>query len=131
MCNRTDHALADSDAIKVYVMLAVLKSKKLKAHLRGRGVEVPQRRAERYLDSFDSIWSLQTFLLSEADRCDVPIITTDDKEKAILQVIQQVNVELSRQFNGSAEQVFGDIVGRLNQRVESSSWHEVVTMLRG
>jgi len=129
--DRLDHALADSDAIKVYVMLAVLKSKKLKAHLRGRGVEVPQRRAERYLDSFDSIWSLQTFLLSEADRCDVPIITTDDKEKAILQVIQQVNVELSRQFNGSAEQVFGDIVGRLNQRVESSSWHEVVTMLRG
>ncbi len=129
--DRLDHALADSDAIKVYVMLAVLKSKKLKAHLRGRGVEVPQRRAERYLDSFDSIWSLQTFLLSEADRCDVPIITTDDKEKAILQVIQQVNVELSRQFNGSAEQVFGDIVDRLNQRVESSSWHEVVTMLRG
>jgi len=125
-----DRALTDSDVIKVYVMLAVLKSKKLKAHLRGRGVEVPQRRAERYLDSFKSIWSLQSFLLSEADRCDVPIITTDDKEKAILQVILQVNLELSRNFTGSAAQVFGDVVDEMNQNPEISAWHEIVPLLR-
>jgi len=94
----------------IHVTLAVLKSKVLKSRLRGRGVEVPQRRAKRYLNKFDSIWSLQSFLLSEADRCDVPIITNHDKEKAVLQIIQQVNYELSKQFSGSAREVFGTVV---------------------
>ncbi len=92
----------DSDVITVHVTLAVLKSKELKSRLRGRGVEVPQRRAKRYLNNFDSIWSLQSFLLSEADRCDVPIIPNGDKEKTVLQTIQQVNVELARHFTGDA-----------------------------
>ena len=92
---------ADTDAIVVHATLAVLKTKELKSRLRGRGAEVPQRRAKRYLNKFDSVWSLQSFLLSEADRCDVPIITNHDKEKAVLQIILQVIDELSRHFEGS------------------------------
>ncbi len=125
------HAPGDEDVIKVYVMLAVLKSKKLKSRLRGRGVEVPQRRAERYLDSLESIWSLQTFLLSEADRCEVPIITTDHKETAIRQIIQQVNMELAKHFTGSVEQVFGGVVDELKQRAETDDWHDIVPLVRG
>jgi len=121
----------DSDVIYVYVMLAVLKSKNLKSRLRGRGVDVPERRAERYLDSLDSIWSLQTFLLSEADRCNVPIITTEDKEMAILQIIQQVNVELALHFTGSPGQVFGSVVDELQHKAETASWHEIAPLLRG
>lgn len=120
-----------SDVIKVYVMLAVLKSKNLKSRLRGRSVEEPQRQAEKYLSSLESIWSLQSFLLSEADRYDVPIITTEDKETAILHIIQQVNSELARHFTGSAEQVFGPVVEELKQKTESTSWHEIVSLLRG
>ena len=45
----------DTDAITVHTTLAVLKSKELKRRLRGRGAEVPQRRAKRYLNTFDSI----------------------------------------------------------------------------
>jgi len=41
----------DTDAIVVHATLAVLKSKELKARLRGRGTEVPQRRAKRYIRS--------------------------------------------------------------------------------
>jgi len=121
----------DEDVIKVYVMLAVLKSKKLKSRLRGRGVEVPQRRADRYLDSLDSIWSLQSYLLSEADRCEVPIITTDDKETAIRQVIQQVNAELANHFTSSAAQVFGGAVQKLEQNAETDDWRDIVLLLRG
>lgn len=120
----------DSDVIRVYVTLAVLKAKKLKSRLRGRGVEVPQRRAERYLDSFDSIWSLQSFLLSEADRCDVPIITTEDKEKSILQIIQLVNAELAKYFSASAEQVFGRVVDEVKQQAKTADWHEILPLLR-
>ncbi len=120
----------NSDVITVHVTLAVLKSKELKSRLRGRGVEVPQRRAKRYLHSFDSIWSLQSYLLSEADRCDVPIITNEDKEKSILQIIQQVNTELARHFTGTAEQIFGDIVTKVNEGPGISSWRRMVPLLR-
>ena len=120
----------DSDVITVHITLAVLKSKELKSRLRGRGVEVPQRRAKRYLNNFDSIWSLQSFLLSEADRCDVPIIPNGDKEKTVLQTIQQVNVELARHFTGTPEQIFGGVVGELKEKAETSSWREIAPLLR-
>ena len=126
-----EYAAGDEEVIKVYVMLAILKSKKLKSRLRGRGVEVPQRRAQRYLDSLESIWSLQSYLLSEADRCDVPIITTEDKDMAVLQIIQQVNRELSRHFFSSVEQVFGTVVEELKQKAETAAWQEIVPLLRG
>ncbi len=125
-----DRAPKDSGVITVHVTLAVLKSKELKSRLRGRGVEVPQRRAKKYLNNFDSIWSLQSFLLSEADRCEVPIITNEDKDKSILQIIQQVNVELARHFTGTAEQIFGGVVSNMGERAEAFSWREIVPMLR-
>jgi 2-phosphoglycerate kinase len=120
----------DSDVITVHITLAVLKSKELKSRLRGRGVEVPQRRAKRYLNNFDSIWSLQSFLLSEADRCDVPIIPNGDKEKTVLQTIQQVNVELARHFTGTPEQIFGGVVDEIKEQAETSSWREIAPLLR-
>ena len=119
----------DGDAIVVHAMLAVLKPKELKSRLRGRGVEVPQRRAKRYLNKFESVWSLQSFLLSEADRCDAPIIPNHDKEKAVNQLILQINYELSRHFNGGPEDVFGEIVLQLQDRVDLESWHEIVPLL--
>jgi len=120
----------DSDVIMVHVTLAVLKSKSLKSRLRGRGAEVPHRRAKKYLNNFDSIWSLQSFLLSEADRCNVPIITNEDKDKAIHQIIQQVNTELARHFKETPEQVFGGVVGEVKDRLENSSWREIVPLFR-
>jgi 2-phosphoglycerate kinase len=119
----------DSDAIVVHVTLAVLKTKELKSRLRGRGVEVPKRRANRYLNSFDSIWSLQSFLLTEADRYDVPIIPNEDKAKTIQQIIQQVIFELSKHFKGLPEDVFGDTVGRLNDRLDHPDWLGIVELL--
>jgi len=126
-----ERAPRDADVIMVHVMLAVLKSKKLKSRLRGRGIEVPQRRAERYLNSMDAIWSLQSYLLSEADRCDIPIVTTEDRDKALLQIIQQVNAELARHFTGSAAEVFGLAVDETGQGIEAAPWQQTIALLRG
>ena len=115
----------------VHVTLAVLRSKELKARLRGRGVLVPQRRAKRYLNKFETIWSLQAFLLSEADRCDVPIITNLDKEKTILQVILHVNYELSKQFTGTPREVFGETIVHLIEQGETADWRDLIPMLAG
>jgi len=120
---------ADSDAITVHVTLAVLKIKELKSRLRGRGAEVPQRRAKRYLNKFDSVWSLQSFLLSEADRCDVPIITNHDKEKAVHQIILQVIQELAIHFDNSPKEIFGSVVDEVAAEVDSASWQALVPML--
>jgi len=120
---------ADSDAIVVHVTLAVLKPKELKSRLRGRGVEVPHRRAKRYLNKFAAVWSLQSFLLSEADRCDVPIITNNDREKAVQQVIVYAVQELARHFNGSPEQIFGSVVEKVREQAEQLPWNQVVSLL--
>jgi 2-phosphoglycerate kinase len=119
----------DSDAIMVHATLAVLKPKELKARLRGRGADVPQRRAKRYLNKFDSVWSLQSFLLSEADRCDVPIITNHDKEKAIQQIILHIIHEIHRHFSGSPRDVFGTVVEDLKDRAESEPWYQLLPQL--
>jgi 2-phosphoglycerate kinase len=119
----------DTDAIMAHVTLAVLKYKELKARLRGRGVDVPRRRAKRYLNRFETIWSLQSHLLSEADRYDVPIITNEDKDKTVHQVILQVNYELSRHFSGTPQEIFGEFVDDVAERSESDQWRDVVSLV--
>lgn len=118
-----------ADAVMVQVTLAVLRPKDLKARLRGRGAQVPQRRAKRYLAKFDSIWSLQSFLMAEADRCDVPIIPNQDKDKAVLQVILQINQELAQHFDGKPEAVFGEPARALLERGPEAPWRELVDTL--
>jgi len=119
----------ESGAIMVHVTLAVLKSGVLKSRLKGRGVEVPQRRAKRYMSSFDAIWSLQSFLLSEADRCETPIITNSEKDKAIHQLIQQVNYVLAEHFNVTPASLFGAFVSDLENRPQPLQWQEIIPLL--
>jgi len=124
-------ARADSDAIMVHATLAVLRSKDLKARLRGRGKQVPQRRAKRYLNSFESIWMLQSFLLSEADRCEVPIITNQDKDRSVNQIVLHVNQELGKRFRGTASEVFGESEPPQDASAETSVWREYTVRLQG
>jgi 2-phosphoglycerate kinase len=124
-------APSDSDAIVVHVTLAVLRSKELKARLRGRGTQVPQRRAKRYLNKFESIWTLQSFLLSEADRCDVPIITNQDKDRAVMQIVLHVNQELSKHFSGTPALVFGDAAPGEADSADRADWRDFAAGLAG
>jgi len=119
----------DSDAVVVHVTLAVMRQGELKARLKGRGREEPKRRAKRYLSKFDSIWRLQSFVISEAERCDTSIIPNEDMEVAILQLTSTINRELSRHFDGSPEEVFGPVVGRLKKRKRDPTWQQVVDLL--
>ncbi len=93
---------APGEAIVVPIMLAVLKPAELKRRIGGRGREVPERRAKRYLDAFDMIWRLQSYLLSEADRAGIPIIANDDKERTVQQIMLTVMHELTHVFDEGA-----------------------------
>jgi 2-phosphoglycerate kinase len=77
----------DGSITYAMIMLGVLDRKELKRRIRGRGGNVPMRRAARYLESFDAIWGLQSHLLSEADRLGVPIIVNSQKDITVRQVV--------------------------------------------
>ncbi len=98
---------AATDAVVVPVMLAVLKQKQLRKRIRGRGIKAPRRRAQRYLNEFDAIWRLQSYLLSEADRSEVAIVANNDKQDAVQQVLAEVGNRLKREFSGDPREVFG------------------------
>ncbi len=78
----------NDDAIVIPVMLGVLKRKQLQRRIRGRGSDAPQRRADRYLKHFDEIWRLQSYLLSEADRANIPIIVNSHRDKLFSEVMR-------------------------------------------
>jgi len=89
------------------IMLGILKRKRLQRRISGRSTDVPQRRAERYLKHFDEIWHLQSYLLSEADRTNIPIIDNNDRDK-IFREVMRITIEiLARDCKHSARSVFG------------------------
>jgi 2-phosphoglycerate kinase len=88
----------ETDAIVVPVMLAVLSRKQLKKRLKGRGRHAPDRRAERYLANFETIWQLQSFLLSEADGAGVPIIFNEDQDATVQHAMTAVLRVLAKRF---------------------------------
>ena len=97
----------DTGAIVVEMVLGVLRPKDLKQRLRGRSKEAPGRRAQRYLAHFEAIWTLQSFLLSEADRLQVPIVANVDLERTMHEVTELVMTQIGRHFTGKPKAVFG------------------------
>ena len=93
-------------AIVAPIMLSVLKAGKLKERLKGRGLKVLERRSERYLKHFAEIWELQSFLMAEADRHNVPIVSNIDKERAIQDVMENINDILFPYFSYDIDKVF-------------------------
>lgn len=94
-------------ATVIPIMLAVLKRKSLQQRLQGRSRNARQRRAERYLESFDEIWGLQSYLLSEADRTNIPIVSTEDKDKVFREIMRITINTLMESFDSTPEMVFG------------------------
>lgn len=97
----------DQDAVIVPVMLAVLKQDQLKQRLQGRGIIAPDRASSQYLSHFEQIWELQSYLLSEADKGGIDIITNDDKDLTTERVMHSINKVLARGFNAKVEDIFG------------------------
>jgi len=98
----------DSDAVIAPIMLAVLKRRDLRERIRGRGTKAPRRRSGRYLEHFDAIWRLQSFLLSEADRTKIPIIVNSDRDKVVREIMRSVIDTLSEGFTATPAEVFAN-----------------------
>jgi 2-phosphoglycerate kinase len=97
---------SDSDTVVIPVMLAVLKRKRLQHNIQGRSTSAPQRRAQRYLRHFDHIWRLQSYLLSEADRTNIPIVINSSRDKVFREIMRITIDSLAEKFDSTPEEVF-------------------------
>lgn len=104
--NMLDKIPQDNSVIIAPIMLSVLKAGKLKERIKGRGQEVPKRRSERYLEHFTEIWELQSFLMAEADRHQVPIVSNIDRSKTIQEVMTTINDILFPHFSHDLDKIF-------------------------
>jgi len=98
--------MQQTNAIVIPFLLAVLKRKQLREHLKGRGQHSKLRRADRYLEQFDAIWELQSFLLAEADRHQLSIIPNVERPETIRLVMETITEYLAREFKGKPKTVF-------------------------
>ena len=96
-----------TDAIVIPIMLGVLKRKHLQRRISGRGTDAPQRRGDRYLKHFDEIWRLQSYLLSEADHANIPIVVNSDRDKVFREIMRITIETLAQDFKSTPEAVFG------------------------
>lgn len=92
--------------IVVPIILSVDKRKQLKRQLEGRGKRVSARRAERYLDSFEEIWALQSFLLNEAKKHGITVVENIDLQETIQAVMTEIADHLLKAYPQSAKEVF-------------------------
>jgi 2-phosphoglycerate kinase len=100
------HLKTTDDAVVVRAVIAVLKPRRLKERIQGRGTQTQGRRAKRYLENFDAIWRLQSYLLSEADKAGVPIVPNIDVESAVRQLVVLILDELARHVSTDPKKVF-------------------------
>ncbi|MDZ7750975.1 MAG: AAA family ATPase [Gammaproteobacteria bacterium] len=97
---------ARGGAVVVPLTLAVFKSKQLRRRFARRGRIAEERPPERYEQNFDAIWDLQSYLLDEADRCNVPIVNNDEKERAAHEIMGIVVDALAEGFDKAPREVF-------------------------
>ena len=96
----------DQDMIVVPIILGVHKRKQLKQQLEGRGRRVSSRRAERYIENFEAIWALQSFLMTEAKRRQIPVIPNVEVQETIQLVMAEIAEHLLKRYTITAEEFF-------------------------
>ncbi len=97
-----------TDAVVIPVMLGLLKPKHLRQRIDMRSTNAPDRGSKHYMQYFDEIWRLQSYLLSEADRANIPIVVNEDRDKVFSEIMRLTIATLAKSFDSTAEKVFGE-----------------------
>ena len=101
-----DNLVNSKETVVIPIMLGVIKRKKLQRRITGRSTKVPQRRAEKYIKYFESIWGIQTYLLSEADKADCTIIINDSRDDVLREIMLTTINKLAEDFDKTPEEIF-------------------------
>lgn len=90
--------IASDQAIVIPLMLAVPHKKTLRKRLKHREKEQPERSSSRYLKQLDQIWTLQSYLVMDAEEHQIPLIVNGDLEKALDEILMHISNTISRCF---------------------------------
>lgn len=93
-----DLDIASDQAIVIPLMLVVANKKTLANRLKCRAKEQPQRTSSRYLKQLDQIWSLQSYLVTEAERNAIPLIFNSEIEEALQELLMHVSKTITQHF---------------------------------
>ena len=65
------------------ILLYLEEEEEHKRRINARGSNIEQRKADRYITAFAEIREIQTYLVEEATKAEIPIIETSDSNKAL------------------------------------------------
>jgi 2-phosphoglycerate kinase len=89
-------------AIVIPIMLVVPNKKMLGKRLKRRAREQPERASSRYLKQLEKIWTLQSFLVTEAEDHETPLIFNADIEEALQELLLHISNTITEQFPATA-----------------------------
>jgi 2-phosphoglycerate kinase len=89
-------------AIVIPIMLVVPNKKMLGKRLKRRAREQPERASSRYLKQLEKIWTLQSFLVTEAEDHEIPLIFNADIEEALQELLLHTSNTFTEQFPATA-----------------------------
>ncbi len=98
----------ETNSIVIPVVVGLLKQKLLRQRIKTRSNNSPDRGSKHYLQYFDEIWRLQSYLLSEADHANIPIVVNENRDKAFSEIMRFTIAKLAETFDNNAEKVFGE-----------------------
>jgi len=90
--------VARDQAVVIPLMLAVSRKKTLGKRLKQRGREQPERGSSGYLKQLDQIWMLQSWLVKEAEKHKIRLISNVDIEEAMGEILMHINDTIMRHF---------------------------------
>ena len=96
--SRLDLDIFRDQAVVVPLMLVVQKKKTLGKRLKQRAREQPERTSSRYLKRLDQIWQLQSYLVSEAEQHQIPLIVNNDIDEALHEILMHISKIIIQRF---------------------------------
>ena len=96
--SKLDLDIARDKAIVIPLMLVVPNKKTLGKRLKRRAKEQPERASSRHLKQIDKIWTLQSYLVGEAEEHKIPMILNIDAEEALQEMLMHISQVISQRF---------------------------------
>jgi 2-phosphoglycerate kinase len=96
--SRLDLAAIADKALVIPLMLAVTTRDRLEEHLTRRSHEQPDRDGERHRLMLEEIWTLQSFMVDQAERSGIPVIAARGADETVASIMEEVMDRVIERF---------------------------------
>ncbi|MBP8289805.1 MAG: hypothetical protein KAX51_08395, partial [Chromatiaceae bacterium] len=93
-----DLAELRTKSVLVPLVLAVTTRKRLDEQFKRRSREAPDRDSDRHREMLSEIWTLQTFMVDQAQKADIPVLVNWDMNETVGQVMDEVMRRIGERF---------------------------------